>query len=156
MMDFAYVGVENAVEFFQKISLDDTSSKNFNFTAKKATKINAYPYNERKNRGNRRTAAKNRFRGQRDGTYSLRHENRAYNIRCKRKDRTNRSNSIIKRGLNEYLDDVEEKTEKEKNENKKHAFKDDILNEIKNIHNQINDLTFYKNNLLKIVEKLDS
>ena len=110
-----YVGRENAMEFFEKITLDNDFD-NFNFTNKPSAKRESLPsfyaVNYRKSRGFRRTAAKNRFRGQRDGCYSERHENRAFNCYSKR-NAFESCSSIIKRGNNDYIEEIEdEKLEK--------------------------------------------
>lgn len=108
MYGIDYVGRENAVEFFEKVSLDNDSE---NFTEKNSIEVEScpsfYTVNIRKRPGYRRTVAKNRFRGQRDGEYSFSHENRAYHRLC-RNAASESSSSIIKRGYDDYLDDIEE------------------------------------------------
>lgn len=110
MYDIAYVGRENAVEFFEKVCLDN-DSKNFDFTDNTSIKVESspsfYTVNCRKKRGYRRTISNNRFRGQRDGEYSFSHENRAYNNFCKEAVSESCS-SLIKRGYDDYLDDIED------------------------------------------------
>lgn len=110
MYDVAYVGKENAVEFFEKVCIDNDSD-NFDFIDAIPFEIESspsfYTANYRKKRGYRRTVTKNRFRGQRDGEYSLSHENRYYNNLCKKAVSESRS-SVIKRGYDDYLDDIEE------------------------------------------------
>ena len=112
MYDLAYVGKENAMEFFYKVFFDNYSD-NFSFidAIPFAFEIEALPSfytaNVRKMPGYRKTIAKDRFRGKRDGEYSFSHENRAYNKYCKYSVSESRS-SAIKRGYNDYLDDIED------------------------------------------------
>lgn len=131
MYDVAYVGKENAVEFFEKVCLDNDSD-NFNFIGAIPFEIESsptvYTANCRKRRGYRRTVAKNRFRGQRDGEYSFSHENRAFNKLCK-KAVTESNSSVIKRGYNDYLDDIEEEQRMAEYEIAKENYKNFLLEE---------------------------
>lgn len=131
LYDVAYVGKENAVEFFEKVCLDNDSD-NFSFIDAIPFEIEPLPSfytaNVRKVPGYRKTIAKNRFRGQRDGVYSERHDNRAFNKLCKDAVSESRS-SAIKRGYNDYLDDIEDDKKKAEYEIAKKRYKTFLLEE---------------------------
>lgn len=112
MYGFDIILKENEAEFFEKVCLDiDNNSESFDFIDTIPFEIESspsfYTANYRKKRGYRRTVTKNRFRGQRDGEYSFSHENRAYHRLCRNAASESRS-SVIKRGYNDYLDDIED------------------------------------------------
>lgn len=111
MYDLAYVGKENENEFLEKVYLDN-DSENSSFTDETSIEVKSspsfYTVSTRKKIGYRRTKAKERYRGQRDGEHSFSHENRAYNNLCK-KAVFESTSSIIKRGYDDYLDEIEEK-----------------------------------------------
>ena len=85
-----------------------------------------YTANYRKKRGYRRTVVKNRFRGQRDGEYSFSHENRAYNKLCKK---AASKPTVIERGYNDYLDDIEDEQRMAEYEIAKENYKNFLLEE---------------------------
>ncbi len=124
-----YLRRDNAVEFFEKVSLDNDSE---NFTDKTSIEVESspsfYTANYRKKIGYRRTVAKNRFKGQRDGVYSERHDNRAFNKLCK-KAASESNSSVIKRGYNDYLDDIEDEKKKIEQEIAKENYKNFLLEE---------------------------
>ena len=132
MYGFDIVVKENATDFFQKICLDNKPETDYSVEIEISPSFEVLPsfyeVNAKKNRGYKRTAVKNRFRGQRDGVYSERHDNRAFNKLCKDAVSESRS-SAIKRGYNDYLDDIEDDKKKAEYEIAKKRYKTFLLEE---------------------------
>lgn len=132
MYGFDIVVEENATDFFEKICLDNKTETDYSvkidFSPSFEVLPSFYEVNTKKKRGYKRTAVKNRFRGQRDGVYSERHDNRAFNKLCKDAVSESRS-SAIKRGYNDYLDDIEEKQRMTEYEIAKEHYKAFLLEE---------------------------
>lgn len=132
MYGFDIVVKENATDFFQKICLDNKPETDYSVEIEISPSFEVLPsfyeVNAKKKRGYKRTAVKNRFRGQRDGVYSERHDNRAFNKLCKDAVSESRS-SAIKRGYNDYLDDIEDDKKKAEYEIAKKRYKTFLLEE---------------------------
>lgn len=132
MYGFDIVVKENATDFFQKICLDNKPETDYSVEIEISPSFEVLPsfyeVNAKKKRGYKRTAVKNRFRGQRDGVYSERHDNRAFNKLCK-KAASESNSSVIKRGYNDYLDDIEDDKKKAEYEIAKENYKTFLLEE---------------------------
>lgn len=132
MYGFDLVVKENTTDFFEKVCLDDTTETDYSVKIDFSPSFEALPSfyeaNTKKKRGYKRTAVKNRFRGQRDGVYSERHDNRAFNKFCK-KAASESNSSVIKRGYNDYLDDIEDDKQKAEYEIEKENYKAFLLEE---------------------------
>lgn len=107
MFDTDIITKANESEFIEKTILDDdvtavkTSKKLSDFDIARA----------RKARGDRRRKAEVRHRGQRDGNYHYKRDEKAYSHESIAKA-TPSNSKIIRRGVNDYLDDMEEKKAK--------------------------------------------
>ena len=95
----------NAIEFFEKVELD-------NETTEKNTNTKSFsPFHTaraRKARGDRRRKAAERHRGQRDGKRHYKRDEKEYSYESI--SHVTPSNSdLIRRGIKDYYDDIEEK-----------------------------------------------
>lgn len=105
MFDTDIITRENAIVFFEKVELD-------NETTEKNTNTKSFsPFHTaraRKARGDRRRKAAERHRGQRDGKRHYKRDEKEYSY--KSISHVTPSNSdLIRRGIKDYYDDIEEK-----------------------------------------------
>lgn len=103
----AIVTEKNYTEFLEKLEIDD-EVRVVNFPKQ----LSAFEVARgKKTRGDRRRKAALRHRGQRDGNYHYKRYEKAYSHESIAKA-TPSNSKIIRRGVNDYLDDMEEKKAK--------------------------------------------
>lgn len=124
MFDTSIITRENAIEFFEKVSLDNEDA----IVSKESHPFSFKIARARKARGYRRRKAENRYRGQRDNTYQWGRDIKSFNFESRLKAEESES-SIILRGLNDYIDELEDEQLKKMEKNTDASYIDFIVKE---------------------------
>ena len=127
MFDTDIITRENAIVFFEKVELD-------NDTTEKITNTKSFsPFHTaraRKARGDRRREATLRNRGQRDGKRHPKRDEKAYSF-WSISQATPSTSKIISRGVDDYLDEIEEENAEAKAQAEAEADKEAYLRFLK-------------------------